>query len=102
MNLENTTNGKRDRGMLHIDEDECKGCALCMEACPPKVIAMSERLNHSGYRTAAYLGTGCTGCGICFLACPEPGAITVMRLDANSASRPANGALEGAVPCASN
>lgn len=70
---------KRDRGLLGIDTDECKGCGLCIEACPPKVIQLSERLNHYGYRTAMYAGAGCTGCGICFMVCPEPGAITVLR-----------------------
>jgi 2-oxoglutarate ferredoxin oxidoreductase subunit delta len=72
---------KQDRGSIHVDIEECKGCGLCMEACPPKVISLSERLNHYGYRTATYAGSGCTGCGICFFACPEPGAITVLRLD---------------------
>ncbi len=71
---------KPDRGQLRIDEEECKGCGLCIEACPPKVIALSEGMNHYGYRTALYTGNGCTACGICFMACPEPGAITVMRL----------------------
>ena len=70
---------RQDRGLLRIDRDECKGCGLCIEACPPKVIALSEELNHYGYRTAMYAGAGCTGCGICFMACPEPGAITVLR-----------------------
>ena len=70
---------KRDRGQLRIDVEECKGCGLCIEACPPKVIGMSEQLNHYGYRTALYKGAGCTGCGICFMVCPEPGAITVLR-----------------------
>jgi 2-oxoglutarate ferredoxin oxidoreductase subunit delta len=70
----------RDRGRLRIDDEECKGCGLCIEACPPKVIGMSERLSHYGYKTAVYAGAGCTGCGICFLVCPEPGAITVYRL----------------------
>lgn len=72
--------GKPDRGSLRIDTDECKGCGLCVEACPPRVIQLSERLNPYGYRTASYLGRGCTGCGMCFLVCPEPGAITVLRL----------------------
>ena len=76
---------KPDRGLLRIDSDECKGCGLCVEACPPRVIAMNDRLNHYGYRTAIYMGAGCTGCGICFLACPEPGAITVLV----AANRPA-------------
>ncbi len=70
---------KRDRGLLRVSIDECKGCGLCVEACPSKVIGMSERLNHYGYRTATYAGAGCTGCGICFMVCPEPGAITVLR-----------------------
>jgi NAD-dependent dihydropyrimidine dehydrogenase PreA subunit len=71
---------KRDRGLLRVNEEECKGCGLCIEACPPKAIAMSDRLNHYGYRTAQYKGESCTACGICFLVCPEPGAITVLRL----------------------
>jgi NAD-dependent dihydropyrimidine dehydrogenase PreA subunit len=71
---------KRDRGLLRVDTDECKGCALCIEACPPKVIHLSERLNQYGYRTAVYAGAGCTGCGICFMVCPEPGAIAVLHL----------------------
>ena len=69
---------KPDRGMLRVDTDECKGCSLCIEACPPKVIRLRD-LNHYVYRTAQYTGSGCTGCGICFLVCPEPGAITVLR-----------------------
>lgn len=88
---------KRDRGLLKIDVEECKGCGLCVEACPPHVIAMSEHLNHYGYRTALYSGAGCTGCGICFMACPEPGAITVMRLAPVKPPAPSamNSGLEG-------
>jgi 2-oxoglutarate ferredoxin oxidoreductase subunit delta len=69
----------RDRGFVKVDGDECKGCGLCVEACPPKVIRLNDKLNHYGYRMASYAGAGCTGCGICFLVCPEPGAITVLR-----------------------
>lgn len=75
-----TVGEKRDRGLLKVDTEECKGCGLCVEACPPKVIHLSDELNHYGYQTATYDGAGCTGCGICFLVCPEPGAITVLRL----------------------
>lgn len=107
---------KRDRGRLEIDTDECKGCGLCIEACPPKVIGMSERLNHFGYRTAVYAGAGCTGCGICFMVCPEPGAIAVLRLTSprhlatpdshlfrdEAAEKGGASRLEGASACASN
>jgi len=72
---------KKDRGILQVDVNECKGCGLCAEACVPKLISMSEHLNHYGYRTATYAGSGCTGCGVCYMVCPEPGAITVFRLD---------------------
>jgi len=72
-------NGK-DRGAVRINTAECKGCGLCIEACPPRVIQLRDELNSSGYRTAFYAGSGCTACGICYLACPEPGAITVLRI----------------------
>jgi 2-oxoglutarate ferredoxin oxidoreductase subunit delta len=88
---------KRDRGLMRVDVNECKGCGLCIEACPPKAIHLSDGLNHYGYRTATYNGTGCTGCGICFLACPEPGAITVLRLRRGIAVQKAE-----ALACASN
>jgi 2-oxoglutarate ferredoxin oxidoreductase subunit delta len=88
--------GKRDRGLLRVDGNECKGCGLCIEACPPSAIHLSDELNHYGYRTATYNGAGCTGCGICFLACPEPGAITVLRLRRGVAAR------EEIQACASN
>jgi 2-oxoglutarate ferredoxin oxidoreductase subunit delta len=73
---------KPDRGLVELNSEECKGCGLCVEACPPKVLKLSERLNHYGYRPVEYLGTGCTGCGICFFACPEPGGIKVLRVAA--------------------
>jgi 2-oxoglutarate ferredoxin oxidoreductase subunit delta len=81
MTTTNQPTAKRDRGTIAIDEQECKGCGLCNEACPPHVIGMSDKFNHYGYRTAAYAGAGCTGCGVCFMVCPEPGAITVYVLD---------------------
>jgi 2-oxoglutarate ferredoxin oxidoreductase subunit delta len=93
---------KRDRGMLKINEEECKGCGLCVEACPPKVISLGDRLNHYGYHTAEYAGAGCTGCGICFMACPEPGAITVMRAVPNRVANVTGNKVEGSQTCASN
>jgi 2-oxoglutarate ferredoxin oxidoreductase subunit delta len=93
--------GKRDRGLLRISVDECKGCGLCIEACPPKVIAMGDELNHYGYHTAHYKGSGCTGCGICYMACPEPGAIAIYRAisTVDSKTMPA---MEGSPLCTSN
>jgi len=67
------------KGHLIIKASECKGCRLCIEACPVHVITLSDKLNQMGYKTAEYSGEGCTGCGICYYTCPEPGAITVFK-----------------------
>ncbi|MBI3683292.1 MAG: 4Fe-4S dicluster domain-containing protein [Acidobacteria bacterium] len=69
-------------GNLIVSIEECKGCGLCVEACPPKVLHLTQQLNHCGYHTVEYTGQGCTGCGICFYVCPEPGALAVYRLAA--------------------
>jgi 2-oxoglutarate ferredoxin oxidoreductase subunit delta len=68
-----------DRGAVRLNSDECKGCGLCAEACPPKVLRLADGLNPYGYHPAEYVGAGCTGCGICFFVCPEPGGIAVLR-----------------------
>ena len=68
------------RGNVEIDIEECKGCGLCVESCPPKCLGLAAELSAYGVHPAQYSGQGCTGCGICFYCCPEPGAITVFRL----------------------
>ena len=68
------------RGKVIINPEECKGCGLCVESCPPKCLELAPELSAYGVHPATYKGDGCTGCGICFYCCPEPGAITVFRL----------------------
>jgi len=64
---------------VQIDINQCKGCGLCIESCPPHVLNISIKFNHLGYQYAEYRVSGCTGCEACFYACPEPGAITVVK-----------------------
>lgn len=67
------------KGRIVINELYCKGCELCADACPQKVIGMAaERINARGYHPAELIAAGCTGCGICTVVCPEA-AITVYR-----------------------
>lgn len=68
------------RGKININSEQCKGCGLCLESCPPKCLELLPELNAYGVHPAHYTEHGCTGCGICFYCCPEPGAITVFRL----------------------
>ena len=67
------------RGMVKIDSEECKGCGICVDSCPPKCLELEMVLNQYGVHPARYRGQGCTGCAICFYCCPEPGAVTVFR-----------------------
>jgi NAD-dependent dihydropyrimidine dehydrogenase PreA subunit len=39
--------------MIIIDEDYCRGCRICAEFCPTKVLAMSDRINKHGYHPLA-------------------------------------------------
>ena len=82
-----------------LNSEECKGCGLCVEACPPKVLRLSDGLNRYGYHPAAYAGKGCTGCGICFFACPEPGGIRVLRSVAPGSRRDLQTASSKEQPC---
>ena len=67
------------RGYVELSSAECKGCGVCIDACPPKCLELDPELNQYGVHPARYKGESCTGCGICFYVCPEPGAITVYR-----------------------
>jgi 2-oxoglutarate ferredoxin oxidoreductase subunit delta len=79
---------KPDKGTVKMNPAECKGCGLCVEACVPRVLRLSDSLNRYGYHPAEYIGHGCTGCGLCYYACPEPGGITVYRRVSRAAAVP--------------
>lgn len=67
------------KGRIEVDETYCKGCGLCVSACPQEVLALStEHLNAKGYHPAELIRAGCTGCGICAIVCPDA-AIAVYR-----------------------
>jgi 2-oxoglutarate ferredoxin oxidoreductase subunit delta len=60
------------KGTIHIDRERCKGCALCIEFCPKKAIAISGDLNLKGYYVAAFDNSReCTGCATCAVICPD-------------------------------
>jgi 2-oxoglutarate ferredoxin oxidoreductase subunit delta len=68
------------KGAVVIDNDRCKGCGLCIEVCPQKVLAFTEEVNSKGYKFAKAINhSACTGCVNCGIICPD-GVITVYRV----------------------
>ncbi|MBW7887625.1 MAG: ferredoxin family protein [Bacteroidetes bacterium] len=66
------------RGTVHIETEICKGCELCIAACPQDSLALSSNINRKGYRYVELVQDNCTGCVNCALVCPDS-AITVFR-----------------------
>ncbi|MDP8213751.1 MAG: ferredoxin family protein [Candidatus Euphemobacter frigidus] len=64
---------------IFIDQDRCKGCALCVEVCPKDIISIGERINKYGaYPAYSARPDECTGCGLCVTICPDV-AITIYK-----------------------
>lgn len=66
------------RGNVSFDIETCKGCELCIEACPQESLALSREINEQGYHYAVLIKDNCTGCVNCALVCPDA-VITVFR-----------------------
>ncbi|MFC2131150.1 ferredoxin family protein [Bacteroidota bacterium] len=65
-------------GDILIDIEKCKGCELCIDACPEETLALSDKINQKGYLFAEIVKQNCTGCANCAIVCPEA-IITVWR-----------------------
>ena len=67
------------KGAIVVDTTRCKGCSLCIVACPCKVIEMAGKVNVHGYPYVEPKNLeACVGCASCAIVCPD-GCITVYR-----------------------
>ena len=67
------------KGRVVVSELYCKGCELCVGACPQEALQLAaDRITVKGYHPATLTSDHCTGCGICAVVCPEA-AISVYR-----------------------
>lgn len=68
------------KGTIVVNTERCKGCQLCIVACPKGVIALAQkRVNTHGYPyVEAAQPDDCIGCASCGIVCPD-GCITVYK-----------------------
>jgi len=69
---------KINRGMkdimpkLFIEEKYCKGCGICVEFCPARVLKTSKKMNPRGYFPPESKNMEkCKKCSMCSLLCPD-------------------------------
>ncbi len=55
----------------YADVSLCKGCGLCVEACPVQAIVQTTQLNEKGYEVIQVDADKCIGCGSCYTTCPD-------------------------------
>ena len=62
--------------------DLCKGCGLCVIACPKKIVLLDDKqINAKGYHPAGIIEMDkCIGCAMCATMCPDL-VITVEKGD---------------------
>ena len=72
-------------GVAHVDREKCRGCGVCVEECPKKIIHLMPYTSKYYVKCASpekgkvvrmYCDKGCIGCHICEKNCPEK-AITL-------------------------
>ena len=75
------------KGKIVIDRELCKGCYLCIKACPVNVIEKDSELNASGSYPAkpiqangAFTSGACIACGNCYEVCPDV-CVEVFEID---------------------
>ena len=58
---------------LTINEVLCKGCGLCVRACPKNLLQLSKtKINAKGYHPAEITDmAACVGCASCAKTCPD-------------------------------
>lgn len=67
-------------GAIVVDVDLCKGCNLCVVACPTDVLALANDVNGKGYHFAYMKNpSACIGCSSCGAVCPDS-VIEVYRM----------------------
>jgi 2-oxoglutarate ferredoxin oxidoreductase subunit delta len=67
------------RGKPEIDRERCKGCGLCVGACPEQILRLADEFNRQGQHFSECIDLDrCTACMSCAIMCPDS-AIQIWR-----------------------
>jgi 2-oxoglutarate ferredoxin oxidoreductase subunit delta len=68
------------KGTVTVNTERCKGCDLCVVACPTNVLILGKEVNTKGYNYAQILHPDdCIGCANCGYVCPD-GCLTIYKV----------------------
>lgn len=68
------------KGAIVVNIERCKGCNLCVVACPSKVLSLNNEANSKGYNYSFMaFPDACVGCSACAYVCPDA-CITVYKV----------------------
>lgn len=68
------------KGAVVVNTERCKGCDLCVVACPTNVLVLSNDANSKGYSFSKMENSDdCVGCAACAMVCPDA-CITVYKV----------------------
>ncbi|MCL2099073.1 MAG: 4Fe-4S dicluster domain-containing protein [Oscillospiraceae bacterium] len=58
---------------ITFNAETCKGCELCIDVCPKKIIILDkDKINKNGHHPAAVKDPeACISCGQCYIICPQ-------------------------------
>jgi heterodisulfide reductase subunit A len=57
-----------------VVDENCDGCAFCVDACPFKAISLLEYMSHGNVKKTVEVNEIlCKGCGSCMATCPKQG-----------------------------
>jgi 2-oxoglutarate ferredoxin oxidoreductase subunit delta len=78
----------RPHGVVVVRVSRCKGCELCIEHCPVRVLELSADFNDGGYHYPVVARAGCINCQACSTICPE---YAIFAVPAESLDRAGSG-----------
>jgi len=72
---------KKKTTTIHVNQKWCKGCYICLEVCPKKVLAKADEVSEKGFNPVLVSRPEeCTSCLQCEMLCPDL-AINVITHD---------------------